>query len=197
MLGVGLTLVVDIWRWGTLLYHSLSDSCNNTRVLSHVPQMSRCVMLACIFIGSWIPCTNSVVTVQCPPNCVLVLRVRVFACHSDINRISHVLGGISCLSLSLSFSHFFFHLMYIACIVLILVLLPWFAFTFVFFLPTSAGYFWQKKENLQYFVRSTYKQLVKHLIFSYTLSWSHGNLTWQFVKCWTDFLAEFAPLGGG
>lgn len=153
--------------------------------------MSRCVMLACIFISSWIPCTDNIVIVQCPLNCVLVLQVRVFAWRSSINRTSHALGGV----FSLSLSHFFFfHLMYIACIVLILLVLPWFAFPFPFLLTHQMLAIFDKKRRIcSIFVCSMYKQPVKHLIFSYTLTWSHDNLTRQFVKCWSDFCSWICP----
>lgn len=87
--------------------------------------------------------------------------------------------------MSLSFIFCFFHLMYIACIVLILLLLPWFAFTFLFFITNQVLAIFDKK-ICSIFVFSTYKQLAKHLVFSYTLTWSHDNLIWQFVTYRTD-----------
>lgn len=124
------------------MYHSLSDSCNNTRVLSHVPQMSRCVMLACIFIGSWI------ILLLCS-----VLRTVSWYCRSGhlpgtlISIVFHapVEAFLDSLSLCLSF-FFFLHLMYIACIVLLLLLLLWFAFTFYFILTNPVLAIFDKKE---------------------------------------------------
>lgn len=147
VLGVGLTLVVDIWRWGTLLYHSLSDSCNNTRVLSHVPQMSRCVMLACIFISGWISCTSNIVIVQRPPKTVS------WYCRSGYlpgTLISIVfLAPLEVFLVSLL--HFLFLPSYVHslhCSYSALASLVCFHFSFFYYQP-SAGYFWQK--DLQYF----------------------------------------------
>lgn len=128
-----------------------------------------------------------------------VLRTVSWYCRSGhlpgtlISIVFHAPSEALLDSLSLSHLFFFFpsyvHSMH--CSSSALASLVCFHFFFYSYQP-SAGYFWQKR-ICSIFVCNMYKQLVKHLIFSYALTWSHDNLTRQFVKCWADFFSWICP----